>query len=145
VEFPFSGFQINGKWKVENQLWKMKTFEIMREQIEKRLIDLALEINDLCKSLEKSYFTKHMSEQMIRSSTSAALNFSEAQGAESRNDYQHKTGVVLKELRETKTSLLLIRSSLPDDKIEKLKVCLDECDQLVAIFHKTVMTLKRGK
>ena len=84
----------------------------MREEIEKRLIELALAINELSKYLEKSYFSKHMTEQMIRSSTSAALNFAEAQGAESRKDYQHKTGVVLKELRETKTGLLLIQGSL---------------------------------
>ena len=84
----------------------------MREEIEKRLFKLALAINELSKYLEKSYFSKHMTEQMIRSSTSAALNFAEAQGAESRKDYQHKTGVVLKELRETKTGLLLIQGSL---------------------------------
>ena len=117
----------------------------MREKIEKRLIDLALEINELCKSIEKSYFSKHMTEQIIRSSTSAALNFSEAPGAESRNDFQHKTGVVLKELRETKTGLLLIQRSVVDIQNTKYDWCLDECDQLVAIFHKTVMTLKEDK
>ena len=86
-----------------------------------------------------------MAEQRIRSSTRAGLNFSEAQGAESRNDYQHKTGVVLKELRETKTGLLLIQGSVVDKQSAKYDWCLDECDQLVAIFHKTVMTLKEGR
>ena len=117
----------------------------MRTNIEKRLIDLALSIKDLCKSLDNSYFSNHMTKQILRSSTSAALNFGEAQGAESRNDYKHKIGVVLKELKETKISLLLIQGSLVDEQSSKFDWCLNECDQLVAIFHKTVMTLKRGK
>jgi len=117
----------------------------MRTNIEKRLIDLALSIKDLCKSLDNSYFSNHMTKQILRSSTSAALNFGEAQGAESRNDYKHKIGVVLKELKETKISLLLIQGSLADEQSSKFDWCLNECDQLVAIFHKTVMTLKQGK
>ena len=117
----------------------------MRENIEKRLINLALEINKLCKLLESSFLSRHMTQQLVRSSTSAAMNYGEAQGAESRNDFKHKMGVVLKELRETKISLLLIQPSITEKGNDKLLFCLDECDQLVAIFHKTVMTLKQGR
>lgn len=117
----------------------------MRENIEKRLINLALEINNLCRFLDKSFLSKHMTQQVVRSSTGAALNYGEAQGAESRNDFRHKTGVVLKELRETKISLMLIQGSIPPAGKGKMTYCLDECDQLVAMFHKTVMTLKQGK
>ena len=117
----------------------------MRENIEKRLINLALEINNLCKHLDRSFLSRHMTQQLVRSSTSAALNYGEAQGAESRNDFRHKTGVVLKELRETKISLMLIKSSIHEKGKDKMIFCQDECDQLVAIFHKTVMTLKQGK
>ena len=117
----------------------------MRKDIEKRLINLALKINRLCKHLDDSYLSRHITGQIIRSSTSAALNYGEAQGAESRNDFIHKSSVVLKELRETKVSLLLIEGSIEGDKINKTDFCLDECDQLVAIFHKTVMTSKRNR
>lgn len=117
----------------------------MRKDIERRLINLALEINNLCKLLDDSYFSKHLTQQVIRSSTSAALNYGEVQGAESRNDFIHKNGVVLKELRETKVSLLLIKGAIEAEGIDVLSFCLDECDQLVAIFHRTVMTLKQGK
>jgi hypothetical protein len=41
--------------------------------------------------------------------------------------------------------LLLIQGSFVDEQSSKFDWCLNECDQLVAIFHKTVMTLKQGK
>ena len=104
-----------------------------------------LEINELCKHLDDSYLSKHLTQQVTRSSTSAALNYGEVQGAESRNDFIHKNGVVLKELRETKISLLLIDGTIKSNDLEVLSFCQDECDQLVAIFHRTVMTLKQGR
>ncbi|MDT8393236.1 MAG: four helix bundle protein [Bacteroidales bacterium] len=58
----------------------------MKKIIEKRLIDLALAINDLCQKLNGSYISQHLKTQIIRSSTSAALNYAEAQVAESRED-----------------------------------------------------------
>jgi four helix bundle protein len=117
----------------------------MRKDIEKRLIKLALQINDLCRYLKASYLSRHMTKQLIRSSTSAALNYGEAQGAESRKDFIHKSSIVLKELRETKISTLLIRESIKPDAIDKLDDCIDECDQLIAIFYKTVMTARKKK
>ena len=114
----------------------------MRKDIEKRLIHLALKINNLCKFLDESYLSKHLTKQIIRSSTSAALNYGEVQGAESRKDFIHKNGVVLKELRETKVCLLLIKGAIKSKEFDILSYCLNECDQMVAIFHKTVMTLK---
>jgi four helix bundle protein len=63
----------------------------MRIEIEKRLIDLALNINRACKILDNSFMSKHLSTQIIRSSTSTALNYGEAQAAESKNDFIHKT------------------------------------------------------
>jgi four helix bundle protein len=73
------------------------------------------------------------------------LNYGEAQAAESRNDFIHKTSIVLKELRETKVSLRLFVDSIKKEEIEKLIACQNECDQLVAIFHKTVMSSKQKK
>ena len=47
----------------------------------------------------------HLKGQMIRSSSSAALNYGEHQDAESIKDSIHKLGVVLKELKETRVAL----------------------------------------
>ena len=51
--------------------------------------------------LEKNYAGNHLAGQIIRSGTSPALNYGEAQSAESSKDFIHKMGICLKELRES--------------------------------------------
>ena len=86
--------------------------------------------------------SQHLSKQIIRSSTSAALNYGEAQSAESRNDFIHKVSVVLKELRETQINLKLLSGSVNEEQNGQMNSCLKEVDELIAIFHKTVMTAR---
>mgnify|MGYP006300311067 CR=1 FL=1 len=117
----------------------------MRILLEKRLINLALSVDGLCKRLEKNYFSAHLTTQIIRSSTAAALNYGEAQAAESKKDFIHKVSVVQKELRETKVCLELLSDSIKEGSKPQLFQCKDECDQLIAIFHKTIMSaIKNG-
>jgi len=114
----------------------------MRKELESRLISLSVNIEKICKGLIRGYMSEHLSKQIIRSSTSAALNYGEAQAAESKNDFIHKISVVLKELRETQISLNLLSGSIAENQEEQMTACRKECDELVAIFHKTVMTAK---
>ena len=116
----------------------------MKKEIEKRLIDLAIAINDDCKMLDRTYLSEHITTQIIRSSTSAALNYGEAQAAESRRDFIHKLSIVLKELKETKISLKLLGNQSSKEKPELFLLCAKECDELVAIFHKTIQTAKKN-
>ncbi len=46
--------------------------------------------------------------QLVKSGTSPALNYGEAQSSESRKDFIHKIKIVLKELRETFVCLRII-------------------------------------
>jgi len=77
---------------------------------------------------------------IIRPSTVAALSYGEAHAAESKNDFIHKTSIVLKELRETQICLRLLAGSIIENQKKEMDDCQAECNQLVAIFHKTVMT-----
>ena len=117
----------------------------MRQKIEQRLIDLTIGINDIVKKLDGSLLSQNLSSQIVRSSSSSALNYGEAQGAESKKDFIHKCSIVLKELRETHINLKLIKNSQNVENVEHLDHLLDECDQLIAIFHKTVRTAKAKK
>ncbi len=54
----------------------------------------------------------HIGVLIIRSGSSPALNYGEAQSAESRNDFVHKFKIILKELRETNVALEIIRRGL---------------------------------
>ena len=83
--------------------------------------------------------------QLLRSSASAALNYGEAQSAESKRDFIHKAGIVLKELRESHVNLkIFAESEIIENKIE-MNSALDECNQLVSIFYKTIDTAKKRK
>ena len=80
-------------------------------ELENRLIDFAVGCIKLTKSAIKSFASEHMNSQLIRSSTSSALNYSESIGASSYRDYINKMQICLKELRESKTNLVIQNKS----------------------------------
>jgi four helix bundle protein len=86
----------------------------------------------------------HLANQLVRSGTSPALNYGEAQSAESKSDFVHKLRIVLKELRETSVSLRISIRISPPDSESNLREALDECNQLIAIFVASIQTA-RGK
>ncbi len=114
----------------------------MRKELEKRLVDFAIMIFKITKNLEEGQSSSCLINQIIRSSTSAALNYGEAQAAESQKDFIHKSSLVLKELRETQVNLQIIEGSELCLNKEMIKQVLNESGQLVAIFQKTVMTAR---
>ena len=117
----------------------------MRKEIESRLIGLSVRVNKMVIGLRKCYLTQNLSEQVVRSSTSAALNYGEAQGSESKKDFIHKTSLVLKELRETGISLRILSESDTVEDYVNIAEIIDECNQLTAIFQKTVTTARSNK
>ena len=64
--------------------------------LEDRLIDYAVLSLEIAKLLPNTFEGRHLSSQLIRSGTSPALNYGEAQGAESKKDFLHKIRVILK-------------------------------------------------
>jgi four helix bundle protein len=93
--------------------------------------------------LPKELAAKHLGGQLVRSGTAPALNYAEAVGAESKADFIHKMGIVLKELRESRVCLRIIRRQkyLEDNMLDAV---LDECAQLVFIVSKSVKTAKNN-
>jgi four helix bundle protein len=112
--------------------------------IEDRLIDFAVKMIQITKSLPKTTTGKHIANQILRSGTSPASNYGEAQSAESRADFIHKMKICLKELRETNIWLrIIIKANLikPESFIENL---LDENNQLISIFVTSLKTAKQN-
>ena len=110
--------------------------------LEGRLIDFAVRIIEVARSLPKTKVGNHIAGQLVRCGTSPAPNYGEAQGAESRLDFIHKMKVCLKELRETRVWLVMIvRAGLikPASKLDSL---IDENNQLIAIFVKSIQTAR---
>jgi four helix bundle protein len=90
--------------------------------LESRLITFAAAILSVSAKLPKTPQARHISNQILRSGTAAAANYGEARGAESRSDFIHKIGIVLKELNETVIWLEVIakRSFCPKPKLSQL-------------------------
>ena len=109
--------------------------------LENRLVEFAGMVIDVVEKLPKNLAAKHLGGQLVRSGTSPALNYAEAVGAESKADFIHKMGVVLKELRETRVCLAIIKQQKYMEETMLAKV-LDECQQLVFIVSKSVKTAK---
>jgi len=112
-------------------------------ELENRLIDFSVEVTNYVINLEKHPAVIHLKDQAIRSGTAVALNYAEAQSAESKKDFIHKLGIVIKELRETQVNLKMIKR-LIDPTNKKIDWLLIESDELLAIFHKTIMTAKKN-
>jgi four helix bundle protein len=71
----------------------------MKKELEDRLVKFSVMVLNLLRLVYKSYFNNYLINQLLRSSARAALNYGEAQSAESKRDFIHKVGIVLKELR----------------------------------------------
>ena len=112
--------------------------------LEERLIDFAIRISEVAESLPNAALGKYIKGQMIRSGTSPALNYGEAQSAESVNDFVHKLKVVLKELRETLVSLKIILRKPLITPVSKLKPIIEENNELISIFVKSIETAKKN-
>ncbi len=111
--------------------------------LDERLINFAVAIIDISEILPKSFAGNHIACQLVRCGTSPALNYGEAQSAESRNDFIHKMKISAKELRETFNCLRIInRKSWHSE--EKLLPVLDENNQLISIFVKSIETAKKN-
>ena len=80
-------------------------------ELQKRFTSFAAQIVGVCPKLNRTVEGRHISKQILRSATATAANYGEARGAESRSDFIHKLGIVLKELNETAVWLELIEQT----------------------------------
>ncbi len=120
-----------------------KKEKAQKYDLEGRLIDFSIGIIDIVESLPITRVGNHIANQLVRSGTSPAANYGEAQSSESRSDFIHKMRVSLKELRETRIWLLIIqRKNLIKPATTVLKMLQENCE-LIAIFAASVKTAKR--
>ncbi|MBI2441458.1 MAG: four helix bundle protein [Lentisphaerae bacterium] len=115
----------------------------MKERVfdlQDRLIDFAVRIIKLSNALPETRAGKHVCAQILRSGTSPAPNYGEAQSAESKADFIHKLKIALKELRETEIWLKIIVRPGLIQHAATLAPLLKETDELIAILFKSVKT-----
>jgi four helix bundle protein len=109
--------------------------------LEDRLVDFACMCLEVCDLLPPTKAGQNLEYQLSKSGTAPALIYGEAQAAESRADFLHKMKMVLKEIRESRVNLKIIKRKpiLIHDKVE---IAFNEANQLMAIFLKSIETAK---
>lgn len=119
--------------------------EIRKFDLEERLVKFSVMVITLVETLPDNLPGRYISGQITRSGMSPALNYGEAQGAESMNDFIHKMKVSLKELRETFIALKIIKLKPLTKNTELLDACMIECNELISIFVKSIKTAETNR
>jgi len=115
-----------------------------KNELEERLINFGVMIIEIVERMCYSRSANHLAGQLIRSGTSPALNYGEAQSGESRKDFIHKIKIVLKELRESNICLQMIYRIKLYKNGDSVKKALKECNELISIFVKSVETAQKN-
>jgi four helix bundle protein len=107
--------------------------------LEDRLVDFACKCLDVCELLPATKAGQNLEYQLSKSGTAPALIYGEAQAAESRADFLHKMRMVLKEIKETRINLKIIKRK-PVIVHQKVDIAFNEANELMAIFIKSIET-----
>ncbi len=112
--------------------------------LENRLVRFVGLIGQLTDNLKVTYESQNIKKQVIRSSSSSALNYGEALAAESMADFIHKLSICLKELIETRVAIKLIQARSFCKDTEITINASKECSELIGIFFKSIDTAKKN-
>ena len=91
-----TNININKKWDLEERTAKFGEDVIL-----------------FCKKVPRNPITIPLITQLVKGGTSVGANYCEADDAESKKDFRHKTGIVKKESRESKHFIRMIVAAVP--------------------------------
>ncbi len=109
------------------------------------MVDYTCRMIDVVEALPGTRAGNYIAGQLIKSCHSPTFNYGEAQAAESTQDFIHKLGVVLKELKECRTALKIIRKKEMIKPDAKLTDIYKETEELIAIIGKSISTARKNK
>lgn len=112
--------------------------------LEDRFVDYTCRMIDVVEALPNSRAGNYIAGQLIRSCHSPTFNYGEVQASESPKDFIHKMSVVLKELKECRTALKIIRKKEMIKPVTKLDEVYKETEELIAIIAKSIATAKKN-
>jgi four helix bundle protein len=107
--------------------------------LEDRLIEFAVRIMDIVESLPRTRAGNYIASQLVRCGVAPSLLYGEAQSAESRDDFIHKMKILLKELKETRVCIKLVKRKemVKPKRLENISI---ENEELIAIIAKSIGT-----
>jgi four helix bundle protein len=110
--------------------------------LEERTAQFGEAIIQLAKTFPQDPINSPLISQIVRAATSIGANYMEADGAESKKDFQHKISICKKEAKETKHWLRMMAKANPDRRDECQKL-LREARELSLIFSSILLTRKK--
>jgi four helix bundle protein len=112
--------------------------------LEERTAKFGEDIIKFIKTIKIVEINRPIISQLIRSATSIGANYCEADGAESKKDFQHKIGICKKESKESKHWLRMLAVSTESCKNE-CRNFWKEAQELTLIFSKIILNSKNIK
>lgn len=109
--------------------------------LEERTAKFGEEVIKFCKKISRGPITDPLITQLVKAGTSVGANYSEADDAESKQDFRHKIGICKKESRESKHFIRMIAIALPESK-EEARILWQEAKELNLIFNKIYRKVK---
>jgi len=135
----------NAQFSMFNFQLNCSNLENRKYDLENRLVDYSCRMIDVVEALPNTRAGNYIAGQLIKSCISPTFNYGEVQGAESRNDFVHKLGVVLKELKECRSALKIIIKKTLIKPVSKLDGIFKETEELIAIMAKSIATADKNK
>jgi four helix bundle protein len=102
-------------------------------KLEERTLGFAVEIVRFVATFPQNQSSWVIGRQLLKAGTAIGANYREANRAESRDDFIHKTAVILKEASETDYWLELCARTEMGDPTDRLRLG-QEARELLAIF-----------
>jgi len=114
-----------------------------RYDLDERTAKFGENIIPYAKTIPQNPITLPLITQLVKAGTSVGANYSEADCAESKKDFEHKIGICKKESKETKHWLRIITKAELELK-DSAKVLWQEANELDLIFS-TIIIKSRQK
>lgn len=114
----------------------------IKYDLEERTAKFGENIIKFCQEISDTTITKPIKIQLIKAGTSVGANYSEADDAESKEDFKHKIGICKKEARESKHFLRMMVVVVPEKK-EQARVLWQEAKELNLIFNDIYNKVKK--
>jgi four helix bundle protein len=106
----------------------------LKYDLEDRTAKFGEQIIKFCKKISRGPITDPLINQLVKCGTSVGANYSEADDAESKQDFKHKIGICKKEARECKHFLRMIVVAIPELKTPS-EILWQEAKELNLIFN----------
>ena len=119
------------------------TNEGRKYDLEERTAQFGEAVIEFVKMLHNNPINNPLISQIVRAGTSVGANYMEADGAESKKDFQHKISLCKKESKETKHWIRMIAKANPD-RGNECKKLWREAQELTLIFSSILLGRRQG-